>query len=414
MKLKNTILTSFLFFLVLASWYVIRGIRNEMAVENYGQDFLLILLSFTALTMLIINPIYSWVASRKNFKKIITYCYSFLIMNLFVFILYSRSLGEGDVTQQMWLGRVFYVWCNIYSFFVVSIFWVLVINIFRDSQSRKLYGFIMAGGSLGAIVGSEISVRLSESYTNYGLELFALASSLLLFLAIIVATYLVNLNNSEVLIKKVGGNWSDAISNIISVKEVKSVALYSWLFTALMTVQWISAIPIIESYSDLSPDRIVLFNRIEQLVSPLTLITQLTLTYLVISYLGTSMILIVYGLLFIVVFLLYGLMPSVGVVVFSQALLRVFEYGFNKPSREIIYSQLKKKDRYKSTVFIDTFVTRFGDLTGSLFVGIGKVAAISIAVVPLLAIPFAGIFSLTGYKISKIFEEKSKNPGIPQ
>ena len=414
MKLKNTILTSFLFFLVLASWYVIRGIRNEMAVENYGQDFLLILLSFTALTMLIINPIYSWVASRKNFKKIITYCYSFLIMNLFVFILYSRSLGEGDVTQQMWLGRVFYVWCNIYSFFVVSIFWVLVINIFRDSQSRKLYGFIMAGGSLGAIVGSEISVRLSESYTNYGLELFALASSLLLFLAIIVATYLVNLNNSEVLIKKVGGNWSDAISNIISVKEVKSVALYSWLFTALMTVQWISAIPIIESYSDLSPDRIVLFNRIEQLVSPLTLITQLTLTYLVISYLGTSMILIVYGLLFIVVFLLYGLMPSVGVVVFSQALLRVFEYGFNKPSREIIYSQLKKKDRYKSTVFIDTFVTRFGDLTGSLFVGIGKVAAISITVVPLLAIPFAGIFSLTGYKISKIFEEKSKNHEIPQ
>jgi AAA family ATP:ADP antiporter len=414
MKLKNTILTSFLFFLVLASWYVIRGIRNEMAVENYGQDFLLILLSFTALTMLIINPIYSWIASRKNFKKIITYCYSFLIMNLFVFIFYSRSLGEGEVTQQMWLGRVFYVWCNIYSFFVVSIFWVLVINIFRDSQSRKLYGFIMAGGSLGAIVGSEISVRLSESYTNYGLELFALASSLLLFLAIIVASYLVNLNNSEVLIKKVGGNWSDAISNIISVKEVKSVALYSWLFTALMTVQWISAIPIIESYSDLSPDRIVLFNRIEQLVSPLTLITQLTLTYLVISYLGTSMILIIYGLLFIVVFLLYGLMPSVGVVVFSQALLRVFEYGFNKPSREIIYSQLKKKDRYKSTVFIDTFVTRFGDLTGSIFVGLGKLAAISIAVVPLLAIPFAGFFSLTGYKISKIFEEKSKNLEIPQ
>jgi len=103
-------------------------------------------------------------------------------------------------------------------------------------------------------------------------------------------------------------------------------------------------------------------------------------------------------------------MPSVGVVVFSQALLRVFEYGFNKPSREIIYSQLKKNDRYKSTVFIDTFVTRFGDLTGSLFVGLGKVLTISITAVPLLAIPFAGIFSLTGYKISKMFQQHSKNP----
>jgi AAA family ATP:ADP antiporter len=409
MKTKNTFLTSFLFFLVLASWYVIRGIRNEMAVENYGQDFLLILLSFTALTMLIINPIYSWIATRKNFKKIITYCYSFLIVNLFLFIFYSRSLEESDVIQGMWLGRVFYVWCNIYSFFVVSIFWVLVINIFRDQKSRKLYGFIMAGGSLGAIFGSEISVRLSESYTQYGLELFALASSSLLFFAIILAIYLVNINNSEVLVKKVGGNWSDAISNIISVKEVKSVAIYSWLFTALMTVQWISAIPIIESYSELSPDRIVLFNRIEQLVSPLTLFTQLFLTYFVISFFGTSLILIAYGILFIVVFLLYGLAPSVAVVVFSQALLRVFEYGFNKPSREIIYSQLSKKDRYKSTVFIDTFITRFGDLTGSIFVGIGKFAAISITIVPLLAIPFAGIFSFTGYKVSKIFKDQPKD-----
>ena len=70
-----------------------------MAVENYGQDFLLILLSFTALIMLIINPIYSWIASRKNFKKIITYCYSFLIVNLFLFIFYSRSLEESDVIQ---------------------------------------------------------------------------------------------------------------------------------------------------------------------------------------------------------------------------------------------------------------------------------------------------------------------------
>jgi AAA family ATP:ADP antiporter len=408
MKLKNIILTSFLFFLVLSSWYVLRAVRNEMAVENYGQDFLLILLAITALTMLFVNPIYSWIASRANYKKIIVFCYSFLILNLFVFIFYSRSLTENDVVQAIWLGRVFYIWCNIYSFFVVSIFWVLVINIFRDNKSRKLYGFIMAGGSLGAIFGSEISVRLSETFTKNGLELFAASSSLLLAMAIALALYIVRINNNNVvLVQKVGGDWSDAIANVISVKEVKTVAIYSWLFTTLMTIQWISAIPIIESYSDLSPDRIELFARIEQLVSPLTLLTQLFLTYLVISFFGISLILIIYGLLFIIVFLLYGFAPSVGVVVFAQALLRVFEYGFNKPSREIIYSQLKKTDRFKSTVFIDTFVTRFGDLTGSFFIGLGKLASLSIAIMPIVAIPIAGIFTYTGYKISNQFKEKS-------
>jgi AAA family ATP:ADP antiporter len=408
MKVKNIILTSLLFFLVLSSWYVLRAVRNEMAVENYGQDFLLILLSVTALTMLLINPIYSWIASRGNFKKIITYCYSFLIFNLLIFIFYSRSLGDDDSIQVIWLGRVFYVWCNIYSFFVVSIFWVLVINIFRDIKSRKLYGFIMAGGSLGAIFGSEISIRLSESFTNFGLELFAFSSSVLLFSAILLARYIVNTNNSIALVQKVGGEWSDAISNIVTIKDVRSIAIYSWLFTSLMTIQWITAIPIIEAYSELSPDRIELFARIEQLVSPLTLFTQLFLTYIVISFFGISSILMVYGLLFVLVFLLYGLIPSVGIVVFAQALLRVFEYGFNKPSREIIYSQLNKSDRYKSTVFIDTFVTRFGDLSGSIFMGIGKIASISVSFMPMIAIPFAALFSLTGYKISKNFKDNSK------
>ena len=409
MKLKDTVLTSFLFFLVLSSWYVLRAVRNEMAVENYSQDFLLVLLAVTAITMLVINPIYAWIASRSNLKKIIIYCYSFLILNLFAFLFYSKSLSENNITEAIWLGRIFYVWCNVYSFFVVSIFWVLVINIFRDTKSRKLYGFIMAGGSLGAIFGSEISVRLSESFTNSGLEFFVLSASILLFCAMIVAIYIANSNKTSNLSEKIGGKWSDAINNIINTKEIRTIASYSWLFTILMTIQWISAIPIIESYSDLSPQRIELFARIEQLVSPLTLLTQLFLTYIVIAAFGIKLILIVYGILFVIVFLLYGLVPSVGVVVFAQALLRVFEYGFNKPSREIIYSELGKKDRYKSSVFIDTFVTRFGDLTGSLLMAIGKLSSIALSVMPLLAIPLAGLLSITGLKIAKNSSNKVKD-----
>ncbi len=373
-----------------------------MAVESYSQNFLLVLLSITALTMLVVNPIYSFIASKGNFKKIITYCYSFLIINLFLFIFYSRSLDDSQTIHAIWLGRVFYIWCNIYSFFVVSIFWVLVINIFRDIKSRKLYGFIMAGGSLGAIFGSEVSVRLSDSFLHLGLELFALCASLLLFAGILVARYIVNINdNNKVLIDQVGGNWSEAITNIMTSDDVRLVAIYSWLFTTLMTIQWISAIPIIEGYSDLPSDRIELFARIEQIVSPLTLATQLFLTYLVISYFGIRFILIFYGFLFLIVFLLYGFFPSVGSVVFAQALLRIFEYGFNKPSREIIYSQLKKGDRFKSTVFIDTFVTRFGDLTGSIFMSLGKIISISASIMPMIAIPIAAIFSFMGYKITK-------------
>ena len=399
MKFKDLFLASLLFFLVLSSWYVLRAVRNELAVENYSQDFLIILLSFTALIMLVINPIYSWIASRSNFKKIIVYCYSFLILNLLIFLSYSRSISSEDIIETIWLGRVFYVWANIYSFFVVSIFWVLIINLYRNYKSRKFYGFIMAGGSFGAIFGSEIAIRLSESFVNNGLELFVLSSSILLLSAMFLAIYIFNTNNSISLSRSVGGGGLDPIKNIITKSEIRLVATYSWLFTFLMTIQWICAIPIIESYSEISPERIELFGRIEQLVSPLTLISQIFLTYFVISLIGIRLILIFYGALFAIVFILYGFYPSVGVVVVSQAVLRVFEYAFNKPSREIVYSGLEKNDRYKSSVFIDTFLTRFGDLTGSIYIGIGKLIGIGITSMPFFSIPIAGILSIVGVKI---------------
>ena len=401
MKFKDIFLSSFLFFLVLSSWYVIRSVRNEIAVENYSEDFLLILLSSTAIVMIFANSIYSWVVSKSNFIKIISYSYSFLISNLILFLIYSKFITESDSIELIWLGRIFYVWANVYSFFVVAIFWVLIINIYRDVKSRKFYGFIMAGGSLGAIFGSEISVRLSETFISSRIELFVLSSSILLFLAMLLAIYIAKSKKSFNVSEVVGGKWSDSFNNVVSSNQIRSIAIYSWLFTGLMTIQWISAIPIIESYSELSSERIVLFGRIEQLVSPITLITQIFFTYIVISIIGIKLILIFYGILFAFVFFAYGFYPSVGVVIFAQLFLRVFEYGFNKPSREIVYSELDKNNRYKSSVFIDTFISRFGDLSGSIFMGIGKFSGIAISFMPLIALPVTFILSLVGMKISK-------------
>ena len=60
---KDSFFGSLLFFLVLSSWYTLRPVRNEMAVANV--DELPYLLAAGALAMLIINPIYSWIASRS-------------------------------------------------------------------------------------------------------------------------------------------------------------------------------------------------------------------------------------------------------------------------------------------------------------------------------------------------------------
>ena len=395
---KESLLGSFLFFLVLSSWYVLRPVRNEMAVANV--DDLPYLLAAGAIAMLLINPIYSWVVSKTNLKKIVIYCYSFLIVNLLIFLSTWKFLGIGD---SVWVGRIFYVWCNVYSFFVVSIFWVVIINIFRNSKTRSFYGVIMAGGSLGAIFGSEISKRFSNSFDEYGLEFFTLSAAILLFFAMLLAMNITRSKMNEKILDKnsVGGGSLDSIKNSIQSEEIRNIAAYVWMWTCLMTIQWITAINIIEEWSSDSQQRISFFATIEQIVSPLTLLIQLFLTNIIIRKVGIKNIMILYGFLFLIAYLLYGFFPSIVAVAIVTVFLRVFEYGFNKPTREIIYSTLKQNDRYKSSVLIDTFVSRFGDLTGSALIKLAGFTTITFNSLPLMALPIAGYLSFLGMRISK-------------
>ena len=369
-----------------------------MAVSNV--DELPYLLAAGALLMLLINPLYSWIASRSNLIKVITVCYSFLILNLLLFLFSWTVL---DFSDSAWLGRIFYVWCNIYSFFIVSLFWVVIINTYRNSRKRSFYGVIMAGGSLGAVFGSEISKRFSSSFDELGIGLFSLSAALFLFFAMLLAIYILSISKSDKAsdINNAGGGSLDAISNSLKIKEIRNIAGYVWIWTALMTIQWITAINIVENWSQDSEQRLRFFATIEQVVSPLTLIVQLFLTNLIIKKVGIKKILIIYGFLFCIAFLIYGLIPSIIAVAFVTVFLRIFEYGINKPTREIIFSTFEKNDRYKSTVFIDTFISRFGDLSGSAFITLGKFTNIAANSFPLIAIPIAGLLSILGIQISK-------------
>ena len=50
-------------------------------------------------------------------------------------------------------GRVFYVWFSVFNLFSTMVFWALMADRFTPEQSKRLYGGIAVGGTLGAIFG---------------------------------------------------------------------------------------------------------------------------------------------------------------------------------------------------------------------------------------------------------------------
>ncbi len=356
------------FFFVLASWYALRPVRNELAVQG-GINNLPWLLTGVMLAMLIINPIYSWLVSKVDSKKIVLYIYSFFILNLILFLsLWYVSSAEGRI----WTGRAFYIWCNVYSFFVVSVFWVAMINFFNQTDAKRFFGIISAGGSLGAFFGSSVARYFSTEICGKTSidDLGPITLIVFSIFSLLIALYFSNAfrtssrtsgQGGEIL----GGSSVEGIKNIITDPLIRNLGFYVILFTMLMTTSWMISLGIVEDWSKDPCERTAFFARIEQIVTPLTTITTVT---------------------------------AVAVCT------RIFEYGLNKPTRETLYTNLAKQDRYKSTVLIDTFIARSGDVIGGWFVrGLVSAGVVTLSV-SWAALPFALMISFIGFKVAKASE----------
>ena len=407
---KIILLRAFLFFFfVLASWYALRPVRNELAVQG-GIYNLPWLLMGVMLAMLIINPIYSWLVSRINQNRLILYIYSFFILNLILFLTMWTFAGEDG---RIWTGRAFYIWANVYSFFVVSIFWVTMINFFSHTDSKKFFGIISAGGSLGAFFGSTVARYFSTeicgntSISDLGpMSLIVFSIFSLLFAIFFSRTFKPRSSDMENSPKEIGGSSFEAIQNITKYPAIRNIGLYVILFTMLMTTSWMISLGIVEEWSKDPCERTGFFARIEQIVTPLTLLMQLFLASYILRRVGSLVVLSIYGVLFAVAFMAYAFYPTIITVMMVVISLRIFEYGLNKPTRESIYTKLKQQDRYKSTVFIDTFLARSGDVIGGWFVRGLVGTGIAVLSVTWAALPFALFISYMGFQVNKAVNDE--------
>ena len=394
------------FFFVLASWYSLRPVRNEMAIEGGIFNLPYILLAIV-IVMGLINPIYSWVISKVQTSRIVIYCYSFFILNLIIFLLCWSFFGEQG---RQWTGRAFYVWCNVYSFFVVSIFWVTVINYFSTTSAKRVFGVISAGGSLGAFFGSTTARYFSteicgkSSISDLGPISLIVFSIACLLIAILVSRGLTSRSHPQKTNEGgdvLGGSTFEAFRNTFKLTQVKFMALYILLWTGLSTAAWMISLTIIQDWSSDPCERTAFFAQIEQIVTPLTLIIQILFTSYLLRTLGIIPILTIYGIFLLIAFGTYAAYPSITAVLVLTVLIRVFEYGLNKPTRETIFTSLSKQDRYKSTVMMDTFVARTGDYLGSQSVTLLTVLGLAIGSIAYAALPVAILLSIVGYKAAK-------------
>ena len=375
------------FFSILCSYYVIRPIRDEIGASG-GIEKLPWLFTATLLGMLVANPPFSALVARLAPVRFISWTYRFFMANLVVFLILLETT-TGSV--QVWTGRAFYVWAAIFILFVVSVFWGFLVDVFTVEQSRRLFGFIAVGGSLGAIAGSFATSALVE---QVGRSQLLLVSVALLEVAVWSVGRLARI--SQGLRQRsaprpedtaVGGGVLSGFAHATRSPYLLHLSLYMLLFTILSTFLYFQQADIANRSFTSRTARTAFFAKVDFAVNTLTLIIQLFLTGRLLRWLGVAVTLTLLPALSVVGFSVLGLAPTLWAVVVVQVLRRAGNFAVARPTRETCFAVVPREDKYKAKSFIDTFVYRAGDQIGAwsyaglAFLGLGM-AGISWVAVP--------------------------------
>ena len=406
---RATVLSFLYFFCLLAGYYTLRPLREEMGLAG-GVRNLPWMFQATLVATLLMVPVFGWCAQRFPRHVLLPIVYRASIALLLVFWALALVLG-GD--GEIWLGRVFYVWLSVFNMFVVSVFWAFLADGFVVSQSKRLFGLIAAGGSIGAIVGAWITAGLVDVVGRVHLLLFAVVFPECAVQCIrrlhhefekmrasdesIDVSVVAQRREAERAAWR--GPFGGALNGIgLTLKSPYLLAISGFLFfySLCSTFLYFEQANIVAEAFESREARAATFAKIDLWVNVITLITQLLLSGRVMRVLGIGATLVLLPVITAVGFATLGFAPTLAVLVVFQVLRRASNYALIRPARETLFTTVTREERFKAKNFIDTFVYRGGDSLGSLaFDGLTRLG-LGMSGIAFVAVPIAGVWGLIG------------------
>jgi AAA family ATP:ADP antiporter len=352
-------------FSVLASYYILRPIRDQMGVAG-GVNNLPWLFTGTLIAMLVLNVPFSALVKLLPRKQFISLSYRFFAVSILAF---GAALHWATPEQAVWVGRFFFIWTSVFNLFVVSIFWSMVVDIFSSEQGKRLFGFIAAGATVGAIVGSTVTVSLAQHVQP---AFLLIGAALLLEVATWCVRRLSRLSASmsdrphrEREEEPIGGGVLSGFVDAIRSPYLLNTAIFLLLYAITSTFLYFSQASVVSQAFTTRGEQTAFFATIDLSVNVITLGVQVFLTGRLVRWLGVAVVLSLLPAASIFGFGAIFMLPTLAAVASFQVLRRAGNFALTQPARQVLYTVVSREDRYKAKNFIDTAVYRAGDQVGA-------------------------------------------------
>jgi ATP:ADP antiporter, AAA family len=408
-EIKGLLASFGYFFCVLTAYYIVRPIREELntALNEADPAALKNVFTYVFGIMLLAVPVFGWLVTRFDRRRLVPIVYLFFIANLLLFALAMRGepISQGTI-------KAYAVWASVFNLFVISLFWSVMATFWQAGAAKRLYGMIAVGGQVGALSGPLIA----QTFAPYiGRSNLLIVAALFLIGALSLALLMPRLLVGD----RVAPSDDKPAVTLASVLDgarrawadpfLFRIAMWVLLANLISTYFYFEQSTIVGAVIKDKTERLQLFARMDLAVGLLAIFTQMFGTARIIQRYGLGLAMASLPAAAILSFFALSLAPTLPVIIAIVILERAIHFSFSSPAAKILWTSVEPLDKYKAQNFVDTVVYRGGDAASGWFYGLlGRDWLLLGTIgVSLVSLPIALVWCWLSFELARRFEERT-------
>ncbi len=406
-ELKATLVATLFIFILMASYYILRPVRDAMA-SDWTDSEVSFLWNINFFVSAGIVSLYGLAVSRIRLRNVVPAMYGFFAITFVVFY-FSISL----VSDRVIVDKLFYLWVSVFALFNVSVFWTFMADTFNPGQAKRLFGIIGAGASAGALFGPAIPALFAGVL---GTDTLMLIASMSLMIVIPLVFYLYHLKASELgnadlaadtSKAVIGGNWWQGFQSFFTNPYLLGIGAFILLYVFIGSFVYFEQKNLLAEFT--RAERTQILGSVDWLVNLVTFGMAFFLTGRIVSKVGMPTALALMPFLVGAGLLILAFAPALTVLLALQVFRRGGNYGLTRPAREMLYTGVTQEERFKAKPVIDIVVYRGGDaISGTVFAFLTDGIGLGLAAVAIVGSAIATVWGGAGIWLGKQFDRVTK------
>jgi len=405
-EIRATVLSFLFVFLVMAAYYLLRPLRDAMA-SDWSREEVGVLWTLSFFVSLVAVIAYGGVIARIRFSRVVPSVYAFFALTFLGFYALAAAGNDGTLVRQS-----FYIWVSLFSLFNTSVFWSFASGTFTKEQSKRLFGVIAVGASLGAIAGPAITTLFAD---NIGAINLMPIAAIMLFATLPIVARLETLKAGELgnagltadlsRQQALARNPFSGIGLFFSNSLLRGIGLFIFLYVLMNTIFYQELREALQPFE--LDQRTQVQSGIDLAVNSLAIVTGMLLTGRLATRVGVAATLALVPVLLAGGWLVLAAMPLLSVTVGLQIARRAGNYAITRPAREMLFTMVDSETRYKAKPVVDIVIYRGGDVVNVWFYNFLTASwglGMTLSGVAVIAAALSLVWAVSGFVLGKRFD----------